>query len=174
MSRALLAAVVLWAAPVRAADAPLPPAAVEVPTADPRLHAEAKDPLVDRPEVPLVDNSGYLLFKTLLVLGIVVAIIYLTLNVGARRLLRLAPASDALVQVVDRVPLEAKKTLYVLQASGEYLLVGSTESGLSLISKLEPEAVRQALAQRVQARAQAGTFLERLQALSSAPPRKPQ
>lgn len=123
--------------------------------------------------MPLVDNTGYLLFKTLVVLGIVVAIIYLTLNVGARRLLKLAPSSEALVQVVDRVPLDAKKTLFVVSAAGEYLLVGSTETGLNLISKLPTEQVQQALAKRDAQRAAAGTFLDRLQALAPSSTRKP-
>ena len=108
-----------------------------------------------------------------MVLALIVALIYLTLNVGARRLLNLNPSAQALVKVVERVPVDAKRTLFVLEAGGEYLLVGSTEQSMSLLSKLPQEAVEAALKQR-QARRQAapGTFLAKLQALGAQAPSK--
>jgi flagellar biogenesis protein FliO len=135
----------------------------------------APEPLeLEKPPEPITDNSGYLLFKTLLVLGIVVSIIYLTLNVGARKLLKLGPTSNALVQVVERVPLDAKKTLYVLQAGGEFLLVGSSEGNLAFLTKLESESIKQSLAQRQVQLSGSTTFLERLTALSRSAPKKPE
>ena len=173
MTRVMLAAMLCLVPPALAAADP-PPVAVAPAAAAPVLdttHSLALDP-TSSADLPVIDNSGYLLFKTLVVLALVVAIIYLTLNVGARRLFQLAPSSQALVQVIERVPLDAKKSLFIVSAAGEYLLVGSTETGLNLISKLPTDEVMQALAKRDALRAAGPTFLSRLQALAPAS-RKP-
>jgi flagellar biogenesis protein FliO len=152
------------AAPAPTPPVAAPPAAAKDPAKDPALYGSMDEPSP-------VDGPGYLLFKTLVVLGLVVAVIYLTLNVGARKLLKLGPQSNALVKVVDRVPLEPKKSLYVLQVGGEFLLVGASEQGLALVSKLDAEGVQKALAERIAAQP-TPTFLERLNALTKPTPRK--
>lgn len=157
------------AAPAPAA-APTPaaaPAAQTLPQQDPSLYG-ANEPL------PITDNAGWLLFKTLIVLALVVALIYLTLNYGARKLLKLGPASTSLVKVVDRVPLDPKKQLYVLQVGADFLLVGASEHGLAFLSKLDGESVQKAIAERIAAQAAAPSFLDRLNALGKPEPRKPQ
>ncbi|MBS2032221.1 MAG: flagellar biosynthetic protein FliO [Deltaproteobacteria bacterium] len=145
--------------------APSPPS--PAPQKDPSLYATPDD--LGSP----TDGTGYLLFKTLVVLGVVVSVIYLTLNVGARKLLKLGPQANALVKVIDRVPLDPKKSLYVLQVGGEFLLVGASEQGLNLISKLDGESVQKLLAERLAAQP-SSNFLERLNALAKPAPRKPQ
>jgi flagellar biogenesis protein FliO len=47
----------------------------------------------------------------------------------------------ALVTVVERLPLDQRRTLFVLKAADEYLLVGGGEAGLQLLSKLDAQAV---------------------------------
>ena len=150
---------------------PAPPPAPSTPSTppqkDPALYATPDD--LGSP----TDGTGYLLFKTLVVLGVVVSVIYLTLNVGARKLLKLGPQANALVKVIDRVPLDPKKSLYVLQVGGEFMLVGASEQGLNLISKLDAEGVQKLLAERLAAQP-SSNFLERLNALAKPAPRKPQ
>jgi flagellar protein FliO/FliZ len=172
MRRLLLTTLLCLAGPALAVAEPPPVAAASMPTVPsmPAARLDAPIPgLTDGPasgDPAALESPAYLLFKTLVVLGIVVAIIYLTLNVGARRLLQLAPSSAGLVQVVERLPLDAKKSLFVVSVAGEYLLVGSTEAGLSLLSKLPADAVQQSLARRDTARAEAATFLQKLQSLA--------
>lgn len=147
--------------PAAQAPAAQPPAS---PQQDPSLYGDA----------PEVESGGYLLFKTLVVLAMVVALIYLTLNFGVRKLFRLGPQATSLVKVVDRVAVEPKKSLLVLQVGAEYLLVSSSEQGMSLLSKLDAENVQKALAERIAAQPAMPSFLERLNALGKPAPRKPQ
>lgn len=112
------------------------------------------DPLAADDTIPGVNASdaGFdglkQLLQMLLVLGIVVGLIYLTLNFGLRRLmgLRGVPMGRSqLVQVVERIPLDPKRAMYVVRAGGEYLLVGGGEEGLSLITRLDGASVQAAM-----------------------------
>jgi flagellar protein FliO/FliZ len=90
------------------------------------------------------EGLGWTLVRTLLLFGAVLASIYLTLNVGLRRLmgLRGVPLGrPSVVSVVERVPLDQRRTLFVLKAADESLLGGGGEGGLQLLSKLDAEAV---------------------------------
>jgi len=75
-------------------------------------------------------------------MGFVIAAIYITLNYGLRKLMGVRMAGAAqLVQVLGRVPLDQKKSILVLRAAGEYLLVGAAEGGINLICKLDTQEV---------------------------------
>jgi flagellar biogenesis protein FliO len=85
-------------------------------------------------------------FRMVLMLGVVLGLAYLVLNVGLRRLMKLqrptGPGAE-LVTVVARIPVEPKRAVLLMRAAGEYLLVGSSEMGLQLLSKLDgPEVER--------------------------------
>ncbi len=117
-------------APVVAAPAPVIPEP-EIPRSEP-------------PELVTEDNLGWTLLRTMVVLGMVIALVYVTLNVGLRRLLGIKPVVGAgsIVTVLERVPLDQKRALFVIEAAGEVLLVGGAEGGgLSLISKLDAAEV---------------------------------
>lgn len=97
------------------------------------------------------ESLGWVLARTLLLLIAVLAGVYLTLNVGLRRLMGLqsvVSGRQSLVSVVERVPLDQRRTLFVLKAADEYLLVGSGEGGLQLLSKLDTQAVDRIRAER--------------------------
>jgi flagellar protein FliO/FliZ len=161
---ALLAPRPAWAEP-----APEPPAAQAQPAAqgvvapgtslpEPPLGLEvATTPEQGLPqeeeERAAPESLSWTLARMLLTLGAVMALIYLTLNVGLRRLMGLQGAAlgnQPIVAVVERVPLDQRRTLLVLKAANEYLLVGSGESGLQLLSKLDAEAVERIRSQRPQ------------------------
>jgi flagellar biogenesis protein FliO len=118
-------------------------------------------------------SLGWQLVQTLLTLGVVLGLVYLVLNVGLRKLMggaSLQAPGGGMVSVVARVPLEPRRTLYVLKAAGEYLLVSSSEAGVSLLSKLDP-----AEAERLQAAGQGpgaglSPFLQKLLARRGSPP----
>ncbi|WP_050989193.1 flagellar biosynthetic protein FliO [Corallococcus macrosporus] len=112
------------------------------------------------------ESLGWTLVRTLLVLGVVVASIYLTLNVGLRRLMGLqgvAAGRQPLMSVVERLPLDQRRSLFVVKAADEYLLLGGGEGGLQLLSKLDVEAVERIRAQRPQTNAvPLSPFLQKL------------
>lgn len=136
--------------------APVAQAAPEAPSpAAPRAEPQWEDPTLERLEAAEEPESlGWTLMRTLLLLGAVVASIYLTLNVGLRRLMGLQGTSlgrQPLVSVVERLTLDPKRSLFVVKAADEYLLVGGGEGGgLQLLSKLDPEAVARIREQRPQ------------------------
>jgi flagellar protein FliO/FliZ len=120
------------------------------------------------------ESLGWMLTRTLLLFGAVVASIYLTLNVGLRKLMGLqgVPMGRAsVVSVVERVPLDQRRTLFVLKAADEYLLVGGGESGLQLLSKLDTEAVERIRSERPPAKVVSlSPFLQKLLARRDATP----
>jgi flagellar biogenesis protein FliO len=106
--------------------------------------SELPDPFAAQVEAEEPESLGWTLVRTVLLLLAVLACIYLTLNVGLRRLMGLHGLSagrQPLVSVVERVPLDPRRTLFVLKAADEYLLVGGGEGGLQLLSKLDTQAV---------------------------------
>ncbi len=141
--------VVLWAASAfaeeaGAAAAPVAPA-VTAPaaTAAPQFIPEPEIPKSEPPELVGEElNLGWTLVRTMAVLGMVIMLVYLTLNVGLRKLLGIKPpVGTAIVTVLERVPLDQKRSLFVVEAAGEVLLVGGADSSLSLISRLDAAEV---------------------------------
>lgn len=146
------AAVPAWAqapAPVEAAaPAPVvvPEPAPDAAKVDPSRLAEPEIPRSEPPDLAAGElNLGFTLFRTFIVLAMVVALAYLTLNVGLRKLLGIRPVlGTQVVQVLERVPLDQKRSLFVVEAAGEVLLIGGGDSTLSLISKLDRAEVEKA------------------------------
>jgi flagellar protein FliO/FliZ len=145
------------AQPAAAAPAPAPAPVAAPPVAAPPTasapasptaaspQSELPDPFAAQPPPPEEQESlGWTLVRTLLLLAAVLAMIYLTLNVGLRRLMGLQSVGmgrQPVVTVVERVALDQRRTLFVLKAADEYLLVGGGEGGLQLLSKLDTQAV---------------------------------
>ncbi len=78
--------------------------------------------------LPTTSNYLGFLLQSLLVLGGVCLLAWVVLRFGLR-FLTPRPRSSAFVRVVDRVPLEPRRTLYVVEVAGKLLLIGSSESG---------------------------------------------
>jgi flagellar protein FliO/FliZ len=141
----------LWAGAGAAEPSPEPPAAPSV--------LDVAAPLVAEPEVPRSEppfgaqdgelDLGWTLARTMVVLGLVVALVYLTLNVGLRKLLGIRPVVGAsVVTVLERVPLDQRRSLFVVEAAGEVLLIGGSDASLSLLSKLDRAEVERLRAAR--------------------------
>lgn len=86
-------------------------------------------------------SLGWTLMRTMVVLGLVVMLAYLSLNVVLRRALgiRTGTSRGSAVEVLERVPLDQKRTLFVVKAAGEFLLIGGSDGSLGLISRLPTE-----------------------------------
>lgn len=137
------------------------------------------------PEVPRVDpppelgpeefSVGWTLFRTVLVLALVISLIYLTLNVGLRRLLGIRPQvyGRSVVTVLERVPLDQKRSLFVVRVAGEVLLLGGAEANLALITKLDAAEVDRQRAQASPPAIQLSPVLQKLLGRKEAPPSPP-
>ena len=164
-------------APVVAAPAPAPTAAAPaapavpglVPSQPGRVDRALDDDLrVDR--TAQVEESGdsliFVLLRTLLVLGLVLALVYVTLNWGLRKLMRISPARQSVVKVHERVALDAKKIVYLVEAGDEYMLLGAGEREVSFLTRLDAERTRTLLAKKAERAAPAPVarkpFWERL------------
>lgn len=144
------------------AEAPAPaPAPAPTPTVVPPI------PPADVPDdITKADESvGFMLFRTLIVLGMVVMIAYVSLNWGLRKVLGLKPVSGggggSVLEVIERVPLDQRHALFVVKAAGEYLLVGGADTSLGLISKLDTAEVEKLRAVKPQP-LQLSPFLQKL------------
>lgn len=68
-------------------------------------------------------------------LAFVVALTYLILHKGLGRMLKSA-RSGKLIQIKERVPLDQKNALYVVEIANKTLLLGAGEKGISPICDL--------------------------------------
>ncbi|HYV49497.1 MAG TPA: flagellar biosynthetic protein FliO [Myxococcaceae bacterium] len=160
-------------APAWAADPPSPPPS-------PESQAAEHDKLVQsfreevkgdrRPEEEESFGAKSVLW-TFAAMGFVIAVIYITLNFGLRRLMGArAVGSAQLVSVVERVVLDQRKSILVLRAAGEYMLVGASEGGIHLICKLDAQQVERL---EREARVQSpgiSPFLQKLLSRKGGPP----
>lgn len=110
------------------------------------------------------EGMGFMLVRTFVVLAVVILSIYLTLNFGLRRLMGLKGpvGSGGLVTVLERVALDQRRSLFVVKAGGEYLLVGGGEGALNLLCKLTPEEVERAQRERSAQAMTMSPFLQKL------------
>jgi flagellar biosynthetic protein FliO len=86
-----------------------------------------------------LDNSlNYigLLVQTLVALAAVCSLAYLIFRVVLPRL-QVGQNSGGMIRVVERVGVDAKRSLLVVEVAGKWLLVGVSESGVQLVSELK-------------------------------------
>jgi len=116
-------------------------------------------------------SLGWALIRTVVVLGMVVLLAWLTLNVGLRRLLGIKGVArgGAVVEVLERVPLDQKRALFVVKAANEVLLIGGSDNSLELITRLDPSEVEKLRAKGVPT-LQMSPFLQKLLRRKDAPP----
>jgi flagellar protein FliO/FliZ len=94
-------------------------------------------------------SYGDLLITSLVVLGVVCVAAFVAVRVFGRLLASGRSRGAHLMDVVARVPLEPRRSLYVVEVAGKTLLVGTSEMGLSVLSELDGEAVRSRVGERV-------------------------
>jgi len=87
-------------------------------------------------------SYGDLLFTSLVVLAAVSVAAFVAVRVFGRLLASGRARGAHLMDVVARVPLEPRRSLYVVEVAGKTLLVGTSEMGLSVLSELDSGAVR--------------------------------
>ena len=111
-----------------------------------------------------------MLLQTLLALGLVCGLAYVIFRWMLPRL-NVARSTGGMVRIVDRVGLDARKSLFVIEVAGRWLLVAASEAGVQLVSELDAASAEEAEreAARVKptfgASAVGGAFAERLSQL---------
>ena len=83
--------------------------------------------------------GGLLLTTVLLLIAVcVVAVVVVRL---LRRGLEGRAVGERLVTVLARVPLEPRRSLYVVRVGGKTLVLGASEGGLGLVTELDGDAL---------------------------------
>ena len=91
---------------------------------------------------PTDASYGDLLVSSLLVLALVCIAAFVVVRVAGRWLATGRARGASLMDVIARVPLEPRRSLYIVEVAGKALLVGTSEMGLSVLSELDREQVR--------------------------------
>lgn len=95
-------------------------------------------------------DFGAQLLRSFLVLAGVCLFAYLILGKLLPRIMRLTPSgrramfgveSRGLVEVIDRLPLEPRRVVYVLKVGDRHLLVGSAEQGMNVLARLSEQDI---------------------------------
>lgn len=84
----------------------------------------------------------WMLVQTVLALLFVCGIAYVIFRVILPRL-STNFGGNSMIRIVDRTGLEPRKTLYVIEVAGKWLLVSASEDGVQLVSELDPETARE-------------------------------
>jgi flagellar protein FliO/FliZ len=87
-------------------------------------------------------SYGDLLVTSLLVLGAVCVVAFVAVRVFGRLIATGRTRGAHLMDVVARVPLEPRRSLYVVEVAGKTLLVGTSEMGLSVLTELDAAEVK--------------------------------
>lgn len=91
---------------------------------------------------------GSAFIQMVMMLGLVCLLAYLILGKALPRLMRVQPptAPRRMLEVIDRLPLDQRRSIMVVKLGDRYFLVGATETGISLLSRLETDEIEDALA----------------------------
>ena len=87
-------------------------------------------------------SYGDLLVTSIVVLAVVCVVAFVVVKVIGRFLATGRVRGAHLLDVIARVPLEPRRSLYVVEVAGKTLLVGTSEMGLNVLSELDADEVR--------------------------------
>jgi flagellar biosynthetic protein FliO len=82
----------------------------------------------------------WMIIQTIFALVVVCGLIYLTFRVIMPKLSEFGYANNA-IRIVERTPIDARKSLLVIEVGGRWMLIATSENNVNLISELtEKEA----------------------------------
>lgn len=85
-------------------------------------------------------NFLWMIIQTVFALALVCGLIYLTFRVILPKLSEMGYANSA-IRIVERTPIDARKSLLVVEVGGRWMLIAASENSVNLISELtEKEA----------------------------------
>ena len=120
-----------------------------------RLRAEAEklDRLAEQDIAATDDREVSSLWptfvRTVVMLSAVCLLAYLLLGKLMPKILQIEPpaAPRRLLKVIDRLAIDQKRSVMILQLGDEYFMVGAAEQNITLMSKLDAEHVERLLAE---------------------------
>jgi len=95
--------------------------------------------LAQQTSMPEDMNFGALAFRMLLYLGLVIVLIYFVLPRILRFFVRLPTHQNRTVRILERVPVDQKRNLLVVDVQGKVYLFGSAEGQISVLMELDRE-----------------------------------
>ncbi len=88
----------------------------------------------------LPGGYGWYLLQTLLALAAVCALAWVVLRWGVKRLYGAGSASGR-VKVLERILLDPRRTLYLVEVGGKVLLLGAGEGPMTNLAEIDPKAL---------------------------------
>lgn len=102
-----------------------------------------------------VESIARVLSQAALPVGLACALAYAIFRWVLPRL-NAARAAGGMVRVVERVPLDARRSLYVVEVTGRWLLVASSAAGVQLLAELDARTAEEAEREAARLRPQLG------------------
>lgn len=120
-----------------AADADAAPTDGEAPLPEPDIYAD--DPMADElPGNGVADAVGVFL-KTMLALGFILLLAYLTLSKGVGKLVAKSQQGKD-IKVVERIGIDQRRALLLVEVDGRRFLIGTSESGMTTLADLSDKS----------------------------------
>jgi flagellar biogenesis protein FliO len=107
------------------------------------------------------DSQLYDYLKTMLALVAILALAYLVIRYWLPRMTGIQTSASGPIQVISRFALEPKKGLYIVKAGSEYMLLGTSESGIQYLTALKAEDI-EALAAKAELTPSAGVPFQKI------------
>lgn len=89
-----------------------------------------------QPELPELD-FGMMIFRMLIFLGIVLVLIYVILKKGLPLLINPSLFRSSSVKILERIPVDQKRSLLVVDIQGKVYLLGSAEGQINILMELD-------------------------------------
>jgi flagellar protein FliO/FliZ len=109
--------------------------------ADPENPGRRSDSPTDTSDI------GWGAIRAVFALGAIVLLAYLLLGKGLPKILKIEQpvAQRRIMQVIDRLPIDQRRSIMIIRIQDEYFLIGAAENNIQLLSKLDADGVGDAL-----------------------------
>lgn len=84
-------------------------------------------------------NFGMLILRMLIFLALVIALIYFLLRKVLPSLMRLTAFKNQTIRILERVPLDQRRSMLVVEIQDKVYLVGSAEGQINILMELDRE-----------------------------------
>ncbi|EKD42139.1 MAG: hypothetical protein ACD_73C00315G0005 [uncultured bacterium] len=89
---------------------------------------------------PAEMSFGWLLVKTLLAMTVILSLAVLFIKYLMPKLsVNMSRSGSQLIKILDRLPVDARRSLLVIEVNGQKSLVGLSDAGFTHLMKLDPK-----------------------------------
>lgn len=92
-------------------------------------------------------DFGWMFVRMLVVLAAVCGLAFVVLKWGLRRFVPLDSEQSGRLEVIERLAVGPKRSILVVRAGQDFLLVGSSESGFEMLGQLDDADWRESAAE---------------------------